>query len=318
MHPPARNLDLSTCKLALVMNCAAGKKDAHARADSLRERLTPKVESFTLYSVRRGADIAKVAKQAAQQGADVVVALGGDGTQSAVAGALAGSDTVLGVLPGGTFNYFARELGVGETVEAALETLLAGHVRKLDIGEVNGRTFLNNASFGVYPDILKRREAIYRRWGRSRFAAYWSVLLTLRDMRDPMHLTLTSDGVTTEYHTPLAFAARSAFQLENLGLDGADAVRNGQFALFLAKGHTPRDLIAAAFRMAFGKVARGHDFDLLVANEILIETRQRNRLLAFDGEKERIAGPYRLRVHRDALSVIVPALPPQVTQVPAG
>ncbi|MGQ0563765.1 MAG: diacylglycerol/lipid kinase family protein [Gemmobacter sp.] len=307
MNRQTRRLDLGASNVALVLNHAAGRKDAEARTDSIRTALTPRVAKLTVHPVAKGKDIAAVARQAVLDGADVVVALGGDGTQSAVAGALAGGDAVMGVLPGGTFNYFARELGVGDTVEAALETLLSGHVATLDVGEVNGRFFLNNASFGVYPEILERREAIYRRWGRSRIAAYWSVLLTLRDMRDPMHLRVTLDGAPREFHTPLAFAARSAFQLESLGLDGADAVRNGQMALFLAKAHRPRDLLAAAFRLAFGKVSRGQDFELLLADDIQIETRHRRRLMAFDGEKARVDGPFRLRVHAGALSVIVPA-----------
>ena len=306
MTTKSLELDLSTSKLALVLNGAAGKKDALANQDKIRERLTPHVREYVTYSVHNGADIAGAAQRAAREGAHVVVALGGDGTQSAVAGALAGSDTVMGVLPGGTFNYFARELGVGESLDAALDTLVAGHIRRVDVGDVNGRIFLNNASFGVYPKILQRREAVYKRWGRSRFAAYWSVLLTLWDMRDPMHLSLTLDGAKRDFYTPLAFVARSAYQLENLGLEGAAAVRDGQLALFLAKGQSPRHLIAAAVRLVLGKTARGQDFDLLIADEILIETRQPRRLLAFDGEKERATGPFRLRVQRDALSVIVP------------
>ncbi len=307
MSSKDRPLDLSGCKVALVLNGAAGKKDALAKIDLIRTVLGPRVREFATYPASKGSQIAAAAQRAVKDGADVVVALGGDGTQSAVAGALSGTKAIMGVLPGGTFNYFARELGVGETIEAALETLLTGQIHLLDVGEVNGRIFLNNTSFGLYPAILDRREAIYKRWGRSRLAAYWSVLLTLRDLRAPLHLKLTLDGVTRNIDTPLAFAARSAFQLESLGLEGADAVRNGQIALFLARGHKPYELLAAAVRLAFGKIAPGQDFDLLVADEILIETTRARRLLAFDGEKKRMKGPFRLRVHREALSVIVPA-----------
>ena len=302
-----RALDLSACRLALVLNGSAGKKDAGASEERIRERLAPRVKEFAPFPVSDGGAIAGAAKRASQDGFDIVVALGGDGTQSAVAGALIGSNSVMGVLPGGTFNYFSRELGVGETLDEALDTILQGYARPIDIGDVNGRIFLNNACIGVYPAILERREAIYRRWGRSRFAAYWSVLLALRNMRSPMHLSLSLNGVTTEIHTPLAFAARSAFQLESMGLEGVEAVSNGQLALFLAKGHKPIDLIKAAVRLAFGSVARGRDFELIVADEIVIETRQSRRTLAIDGEKERLNGPFRLRVRRDALSVLVPA-----------
>lgn len=311
MTHPSRALVLSDCHVALVVNGAAGKKDGLARQDSIRDQITPRVRVLTLHAVDKGKSIPDTARQAAQDGADIVLCLGGDGTQSAVAGALAGGTAVMGVLPGGTFNYFARELGVGDTVDEALETLFAGHVQTIDIGEVNGHIFLNNASFGVYPEILERREAIYRRWGRSRMAAYWSVLVTMLDMRAPMTMTLTLDGETRTLRTPLAFAARSAFQLESLGLDGAEAVRDGRFALFLAKGQKPHQLVAAAFRLAFGKVASGRDFEMLIAEEIVIETRQPRRLLAFDGEKQRMNSPFRLRVHHNALSVIVPAPSPE-------
>lgn len=313
-----RLLDLAQCDVVLVSNDGAGRKDAAAQLSLLRERLAPAVKSLTIPTIRKGSDIPLAAKQAVADGAGLVVALGGDGTQSGVANALAGTDVVMGVLPGGTFNYFARELGVGDTVDAAVDTLLQGRVKPLDVGSVNQRVFLNNASFGVYPEILEQREAIYRRWGRSRIAAYWSVLLALRDLRDPMHLTLTLDGESRSYHTPLAFAARSAYQLERLGLDGVAAVRDGQMALFLAKGKTSRDLLGAAFRLALGRVSRGQDFELLTADDILIETPQQRRLIAFDGEKQRVAGPYRLRVHKAALSVIVPATQPADADAAAG
>jgi len=299
--------ELSAFKVALVLNGASGKADAHANQDKIRNKLLPHVREFVIYAVSNGADIPKAAQRAVQEGADMVIALGGDGTQSAVAGALAGTTSVMGVLPGGTFNYFARELQVGETLDAALDTLIQGQVRRLDVGEVNGRIFLNNASFGVYPKILERREAIYKRWGRSRVAAYWSVLLTLWGMRDPMHLSVTLDGEHRDYHTALAFVARSAYQLENMGLEGADAVRAGKLVLFVAKGQGPRQLIAAAFRLVIGRTARGQDFDLLVADEIQIDSRKPRRLLAFDGEKERVNGPFNLRVRHEALSVIIPA-----------
>lgn len=307
MTNDSSTLDLSASRVALVLNGSAGRQDAHAREGHIRERLAPSVSDFATYAVREGRDIAGAARRAAEDGADIVVALGGDGTQAAVAGALIGSKSAMGVLPGGTFNYFSRELGVGATLDEALDTILHGQVRSIHIGDVNGRIFLNNACIGVYPAILTRREAIYRRWGRSRIAAYWSVLLTLRDLRAPMHLALTRDGVTTHVHTPLAFAARSAFQLESLGLDGVEAVQNGQLALFLARGHKPLELIEAAFRLALGKVSRGREFDLIVADEIVIETRQARRMLAIDGERELVPSPFRLHVRRDALKVIVPA-----------
>jgi diacylglycerol kinase family enzyme len=306
MTRPDRPFDIAAARVALVLNAASGKRNAESKEDEIRRAVEPHVRSFSTYSVRKGHAIVKATQMAVRDGADVVVALGGDGTQSAVAGVLAGGSCVMAVLPGGTFNYFARGLGVGETLDQAIRTLLTGRLREIDLGEVNGHIFLNNASFGIYPEILEHREAIYRQWGRSRIAAYWSVLVALRDLRDPMHLTLTVGNQTRDFHTPLAFAARSPFQLEALGLDGADAVKDGHFALFLAKGTSRLTLMAAAVRLALGRVSRGQEFDMLTADDILIETSQPTRLVAFDGEKTRLNSPFRLTMHRAALPVIVP------------
>jgi diacylglycerol kinase family enzyme len=293
--------------MALILNGAAGKRDAKARSDGLADRLRPHVAELVVYTVPKGGGVAATAARAVADGAGILVALGGDGSQSAVANAVAGTGVVMGVLPGGTFNYFARDLVVGDTVDAAVNTLLGGHVRSLDVGAINGRIFLNNASFGLYPQILTRREEIYSRWGRTRIAAYWSVLLALRDMRDPMHMVLTVGGEQRDFYTPLAFAARSAFQLDSMGMDGAQAIREGHFVLYMAKGKRPLDLMKTALRLGLGRMARGQDFDLVVADDILIETHRRHRRLAFDGEQARMTGPFQLSMQRAGLSVIVPA-----------
>lgn len=297
-------LDLARAKVTLIFNAQAGKQDADGRVKEIRARLEPAVGELVLRPVK-GSGIVGAAKAAVDDGSDVVAAFGGDGTQSAVADALAGSGAVMAPLPGGTFNYFARELGM-ETLEDALDALLAGRVTRRDVGTVNDRVFLNNLSFGLYPHILQRREAIYGRWGRSRLLAYWSVLLSLLDLRDPMHLSLTVDGHQRDIYTPLAFIARSAFQLESFGMDGAEAVRDGHFALFAAKGKSRRALIAASLRLALGKVARGEDFDMVISDEMLIETRRKRKLVAFDGEKERMSAPFHLVMHPGALKVVAP------------
>ncbi|MBI4703237.1 MAG: diacylglycerol kinase family lipid kinase, partial [Deltaproteobacteria bacterium] len=96
------------------------------------------------------------------------VAAGGDGTVSAVASHLLGSDRTLGILPLGTFNYVAREFGIPLTVEDAIRVIAGGTERIVDVGEVNGRAFLNNAGLGGYVKIVRRRERVFRSWGRSR------------------------------------------------------------------------------------------------------------------------------------------------------
>ena len=302
-------LDLARSHFALLANNASGNKDTAQDIAMIRARIEPQVARFSLVEIHKGDPVVESARAAVATGADIVGVLGGDGTQTAAAGVLSGTNTAMAVLPGGTFNYFSRGLGDGDTLEEALHRLENGRVEAMDLAEVNGHVFLNNASFGLYPAILERREKIYHRFGRSRLLAYWSVILSLAELRDPMRLSLSARGKKRDIVTPLIFAARSPYQIESFGLDGAEAIRNGQFALLISRGQGRLDLVVAAFRLALGKAVRGKDFEMIIADDILIESRRRHRLVALDGEKRRLDGPWHLQIREDALKVVVPVTP---------
>ena len=299
--------DLGGARVCAVMNAGSGRKRHDETRALLERRLAPACAGFEIRVARRGRDLPGLARQVAAEGFDLVVAVGGDGTQSAVADALAGGDAAMGVLPGGTFNYFARDLGVGETMDAGIDTLLEARAVPVDLGEVNGLHFVNNISFGAYPKILKTREGIYRRWGRSRIAAYWSVLVALRRLRRPMRLTTRVDGQERHLTSALVFVARSAYQLENFGLEGADAIRGGQMVVLIARASRAMPLFRSALRLALGQSARNEDFDMIVTDAIDIETPDRAQLVAHDGEKTRMTSPFRIRVRHGVLRVLCPA-----------
>ncbi|MEO1910285.1 MAG: diacylglycerol kinase family protein [Paracoccus sp. (in: a-proteobacteria)] len=299
--------DLASAKVCVVMNRSSGNKKHQALTDKLQSQLAPACGSFQLRQSRKGSQLPALARQVATEGFDLVIAAGGDGTQSAVAGALAGTDTVMGVLPGGTFNYFARDLGVGEEIDAALETLLDGRVDATDVGDINDLIFLNNVSLGAYPQILKTREGIYKRWGRSRIAAYWSVMVALRRLRRPMQLIAEVDGQEREYTSALVFVARSAYQLDSFGLEGADGIRDGKFAVLIAKARQPLPLMRSALRLAMGHSAKDSDFDLIVTDRLQMRTPKKRQLVAHDGEKTVLHSPFDLTVRHGALKVLLPA-----------
>ena len=102
---------------------------------------------------------------------DIVVAAGGDGTVSTVAAAAVRHDVALGVLPLGTLNHFARDAGVPLDLDRAVEALARRETTMVDVGEVNGRLFVNNASLGAYPALVWERE-IERRRGRGKWAGF--------------------------------------------------------------------------------------------------------------------------------------------------
>lgn len=306
----AQKFDLGAARVAVILNAASGKSDGSETVAELEKHLRPATGSMDILRARKGQDLIRLAADAAKTH-DVVIAVGGDGTQAAVAQALADhkGDTVMGVIPGGTFNYFARDLGVGDTPPEAIQTLLNARVQPVSVGDMNGKVFLNNISLGAYPEILEKREAAYKRFGRSRFLAYWATLRALMDLRHPLHLTAHVGDETRDFHTALAFVAQSETQLESFELEGADEVRRDKLPLFVAKAKGPLPLVRAALRLALGKTARGEDFELIISDDFVIETDTRTRHVAHDGERSRIPAPLKLSVRKDALQVLVPLEP---------
>ncbi|MEH7828020.1 diacylglycerol/lipid kinase family protein [Gemmobacter denitrificans] len=290
--------------ICVVANPGSGRNSRDAAA--IGQAMRAFGPAATLRRWRKGEDLDEFVQRAVADGFSTIVAAGGDGTVMGVAHALLHSPANLAVLPLGTFNYFARGLGLPQDPEGAARAILAGHPRKVSVGSVNGQLFLNNASVGLYPTILQAREDVYARWGRSRLLAHWSVLRTLIRFQRPSRLVLTADGLRQELKTPLIFVARSAYQLERFGLQGAKAISDDQFAVFVARGGTRWHLLKLALRLALRRVQAGQDVDVITTRDLVLETAKRRPKVAFDGEKRRMLAPLTFTIHDDALNIIVP------------
>ena len=292
--------------IRVILNIGSGKRRGEALVEELEAEFARYPGRFDLDRVKPGTDIAAEARQAVEAGFETVVACGGDGTISGVAQGVAGTKARMGVLSFGTFNYFARSLDLPDSTEEKVRVLIEGEPRAINIGAVNGQIFLNNASLGAYARILENREDIYKRFGRSRIAAFWSVFTTLSDSRAPMRLRVLVDGEERRARTPLAFVASNAYQLEQFGLEGADCVRDGQFALYLAPDGSPRQLLGFALRLGLRRLRADRDFELFCGREIVIETARTRRLVARDGERSYLDAPFRFEMRAGGLTVLVP------------
>ncbi len=302
---PAASAPLADA-ICVIVNPGSGRRAGQLSLEEMEERITALPRRTEIRHAADGADIGRLARTALEEGYGTIVAAGGDGTICAVAAEIAGKDVKMGVIPMGTFNFFARGLGIPEEVDPAVALLDSGTPRGVTVGEVNGEIFLNNASLGAYPAILDQREGIYKRWGRSRIAAYWSVLTALASFKRPLRMQITVDGTRYRRRSALAFVAMSAYQLEEYELDGAEAVRDGQFALFMAPDVGRFGLIIQAMRLAGRQMRPGRDVELITGRDILIETNHSKRLLARDGEKERMNDPFHFIARPDALHVLAP------------
>lgn len=295
-------MTLNPKDICVIANPGSGQQK-RAALDRAMAAFGPEV---TLRLWHKGEDLETFVAQRVAEGFTTIVAAGGDGTVMGVAHALMETGANLAVLPLGTFNYFARGLGLPQAPEAAAKAILAGHPRRISVGTVNGQVFLNNASLGIYPTILQAREDIYARLGRSRVLAHWSVLRTLLRFQQQARMDLVVDGQRQTLRTPLIFVARSAYQLQNFGLTGTQAISDDKFVAFVARGGTRWHLLKLAVRLALRRVQLGRDVDLLTAHEIDIATAKRRPKVAFDGEKRRMLAPLSFRIKDHALSIIVP------------
>ena len=166
----------------------------------------------------QGDDVRDVARKALQGKPAVLVAAGGDGTLSAVADVLRGTGTALGVMPFGTLNHFAKDLGIPLDPGEAARVIAAGRRTAVDVGEVNGRAFINNASLGLYPGMVRERERQQRRLRRSkRHAMMWATLAVLN--RPPLlDLRLELDGKVHDCRAPFVFIGNNDYEMEGFDI----------------------------------------------------------------------------------------------------
>lgn len=252
-------------------------------------------------------DPADEAARAVAEGFRIVVAAGGDGTVAGVAHAVAGTEAALAVLPLGTFNYFARGLGMPEDPEAAARAILAGSSHFIAVGTLNGRVFLNNVSIGLYPAILEEREATYARFGRYRILAHIASLRTILRFQKPYRMELFQDETRHSIRTPMLFVARSAYQLDQFGLEGTEAISDDRFVVFLAHQQTRLGFLRLAWRLVRRRVDHGRDVIVSTPRRLVVGVRRRQTLpVALDGEKLRMHLPLKIRLSERKLHVILP------------
>src|SRR5919199_2885332 len=236
-----------------------------------------------------------------------VVAGGGDGTISSVAGALAGTDRPLGVLPLGTLNHFAKDLRIPLGLEEAARNVCEGREASVDVGEVNGQVFVNNSSLGLYPRIVRRREKLQEREGSGKWAAFVRAGLAVLRRYPFLYVRLDADGQRIVRKTPFVFVGNNEYQMESLQMGGRTCLDAGCLSLYVAHRTGRLGLLRLAVSALFGRLRQAKDFDALCAQEIWVETRRPKRLpVATDGEVNVLTTPLRYRVRPGALKVIVP------------
>lgn len=292
-------------KMAVIINHDAGTSHAIDVAE-LAESLRAGGYEPSITLSRNGADIVTAAKAARADGADIVVAGGGDGTINAVAAELIGTDIALGVLPLGTLNHFAKALGIPLQPPLAIHTLVAGYRTRVDVGEVNNTIFLNNSSIGIYPEIVREREVTQRRFGRSKWVAFFWASVKALDRYPFLNVQLDVNGTRLHRHTSFVFIGNNEYLIDGFEVGERTTLSAGCLSLYVSQRTGRLGLLGFALRALFGRLRQARDFDTLLSTGIVIQTRSARVAVATDGEVTIMHTPLHYRIRAGALSVIVP------------
>ena len=307
-----RYVSLVIMHVIVLTNPHAGNRAGNGGAADLREALEAAGVTADVREVR-GEELTAAASTAARDArTDAVVAAGGDGTVSAVAGALwsrggnSGDDAKpLGVLPAGTLNHFARDLGLPLALPAAARVIAAGRAALLDVAEVNGRPFVNNSSIGLYPQIVRQRENLRQRLGRNKWIAMLAAFLAVFRRYPAVRVRIGVGDRTVLRTTPFVFVGNNRYEMNLTMLGRRQRLDAGELCVYFANRTGRFGLLRLALRALFGRLEQARDFDALSVTEVWIETPRRELRVALDGEVVRLSPPLHYRIRPGALKVLV-------------
>lgn len=235
------------------------------------------------------------------------VAAGGDGTVRSVAGWALEAGAELAVLPTGTRNHFARDLGLPLALDDALAVLAAGHTRRIDVGDLDGHVFLNNASLGLYTRFVLVRDHEEQRPGLKLWPALanaaWHALRTSRDLEVRLRV---EDG---EQHrrTPVLLVGNNRYTVAGRERGQRERLDDGRLSVYVLHPRPRAALAWFGVRALFGAVSAGRDFDALATDTLAVASRKPELEVALDGEVLRVPTPLRFRIRPSALRVRAPA-----------
>lgn len=297
----------------IVMNMGSGKGDAQEKADAIQAVMNEAGRRYEITQVRGGDRLAQAARQAvrkAQKEQGIVVACGGDGTLNAVAQSAWNSGRPFGILPQGTFNYFGRTYGIPADAAEATKILLRAQCRPVQVGMLNDRIFLVNASLGLYPQLLEDREAYKQRFGRSRFIALCSGLISLTHQYRQLNLQIMHDGGQRNIRTPTLVVGNNPLQLEQVGIPEGAVLEDGQLVAMTLRPVGTLAMYGLLLRGAFSRLGEADQLISFGFSNLMVKLgtsrRARRIKVAMDGEVTFMQSPLSFQVAPAPLQLLVP------------
>jgi YegS/Rv2252/BmrU family lipid kinase len=288
-------------RMAIVRNPRSGtapetatlEEALHKAGVKARIHDAPAGEAFVPWIDRLAADV------------DVIVAAGGDGTVSAVATAVAKAKRILGIIPTGTLNHFARDTGIPTEIDEAVEVIRAGRDQGVDVGTVNGHLFLNNVSLGNYPRMVRHRTKLEKRGWSRRIAGTVAALETWWDLRS-MTAALTLDDREIVRRSPFIVIANGSYVLSGFSLGQREQINDSRLSVYVAPRSGRLGALALPLLALVGTLEQHEQFEIMSAKSVKASLRDARIAVGIDGEVRELQTPLEFAIQRQALRVRVP------------
>jgi diacylglycerol kinase family enzyme len=296
--------------IGVIVNPRSGYAARHG-PDRLQRMIAETVPDTRIHILAPGDHVDVICREFLSDGARCIAVAGGDGTVGSVAAGLVGTETSLGVIPAGTLNHFARDVGVGRDVPEALRVLAHGYVMPVDVARVNDQLFLNNSSIGLYPRMVQVRGQYEQRLGKWRAMAYaaWLVLRRAHSMQ----VQVSAGESTEELRTYLLFLGNNQYEQNLIHLGQRAYLDAGELCVFALDQPSRVRIVPQVFHLLHGSHPHQRHFRSLSTAELTVIPHQRDGGpvdVACDGEVYAIQPPLVYRCVPKALRVVVPEPPP--------
>ena len=291
--------------IVVITNKGAGPGGDSNRTESIREAFTALHVDVDVVEVD-GIELTQAALNAVAAGAQVVVAAGGDGTVSAVAAAVVGSATAMGVLPMGTLNHFAKDAGIPLDLAEAGALIVSGTPRAIDVASVNGRVFINNSSIGLYPLMVRDRDKQRSKLKRSK---WWAMILASAAIfkRFPtLTVRITIDEKTLHCQSPAVFVGNNIYELDMLTLGKRYVLDGGVLSVFVVRTRSRWRTLSLLLNMMLWRLEANDLFEVTHTKELWMETKETQIDVSLDGEVVRMRSPLHYKIMGHSLNVILP------------
>lgn len=294
-----------SAEIEVIINGGSGSVQQDETKQFLENLFAENNLEVNIHLAKNGNEILHLTKLAFETTAKIIVAGGGDGTISAVASKIIETDKTLGILPLGTLNNFSKDLQIPQDLAEAVKIIAENFTKEIDIGEVNGRTFVNNSSIGFYPRIVRKRQKEQNR-GRGKWnAAFWATLKIFH-LSPFLKVKLKVDKKEFLRKTPFVFVGNNEYEMDFFNIGRRKCLDEGKLSIYFLHRSGRTGLFMLAFRLISGRLRQGKDFEEVNTEEITIQMRKKRILVAFDGEIAVLQTPLHYKILPKVLRVIVP------------